>query len=368
MNIMKNKYCYGCGVCAIVCPKQIINLELNENGFYKPVVKNTSRCIDCGLCTKVCSFDNRELASKPSEFQTYAAWTNDDDTRLKSSSGGVAFEIAKYFMSKGYKFCGVRYNAKKKIAEHYIADCVELCTASFGSKYIQSFTLDAFLQIDVKQKYVVVGTPCQMDSLRKYLQLKNAENNFILVDFFCHGVPSIRMFHNYLRNKERCLGTIGDVRWRDKETGWHDSWVMCFETPQKRIVKSRRSQRDIFYEMFLGNYCLGPQCYDDCKYKLKKSSADIRLGDLWGNEYEGFEKGVSAVVAMTKKGENVISELKNCSIYKVDGSVILNSQMKETPRKPFGYGLIRFLLNRNINVRYLLFLAKCLNKIYRGLR
>ena len=33
MNISGIKDCYGCGVCATVCARQIIDIALNENGF-----------------------------------------------------------------------------------------------------------------------------------------------------------------------------------------------------------------------------------------------------------------------------------------------------------------------------------------------
>lgn len=51
------------------------------------------------------------------------------------------------------------------------------------------------------------------------------------------------------------------------------------------------SQGDWFYKMFLGHYCLGEQCVKACKYKYDNSSADIRIGDLWGNTYKDDEKG-----------------------------------------------------------------------------
>ena len=61
---------------------------------------------------------------------------------------------------------------------------------SIGSKYIQSHTESAFSSFKRGQKYVIVGTPCQIDSLRKNLQRLKIEQDYILIDFFCHGVPS----------------------------------------------------------------------------------------------------------------------------------------------------------------------------------
>lgn len=46
-----NEYCYGCGTCKYVCPKQAIKMINNEDGFIIPKI-DESRCIKCGLCEK----------------------------------------------------------------------------------------------------------------------------------------------------------------------------------------------------------------------------------------------------------------------------------------------------------------------------
>ena len=50
--------CTSCGVCATICAKKAISMQLDEEGFYRPVV-DVSLCNDCGLCTTVCyKFDS----------------------------------------------------------------------------------------------------------------------------------------------------------------------------------------------------------------------------------------------------------------------------------------------------------------------
>ena len=61
-NITQFSDCYGCGMCAIVCPKQIISIQQNINGFYEPVINNDNECIHCGQCLKVCSYADEQLA------------------------------------------------------------------------------------------------------------------------------------------------------------------------------------------------------------------------------------------------------------------------------------------------------------------
>ena len=37
-NISLIKDCYGCGVCSASCPKNIISMQLNQDGFYEPKI------------------------------------------------------------------------------------------------------------------------------------------------------------------------------------------------------------------------------------------------------------------------------------------------------------------------------------------
>ena len=333
MNNISNIHdCYGCGVCSIVCGKKIINIKLNIDGFYEPTLTDISACTNCGLCTEVCAFTHRELAipnCKP--IKSYAAWSKEYAVQHKCSSGGVGYELGCTLMKQGYEVCGVRYNPETERAEHYIASTPEELIPTIGSKYIQSYTLDGFHAIDRKRKYLVTGTPCQIDSFRRYIQKFRIENNFVLVDFFCHSVPSLWAWKKYLHIVKRTTGNIDYVSWRNKQTGWHDSWAMKIEG-KKATVYSRLSKGDIFYNLFLGDFCCNRACQKDCKYKYDQSSADIRIGDLWGKTYQHNEDGVSAAIAFTPKGNKIIRSL-NCTLIEHPFDIVAEGQMKRNCRK-----------------------------------
>lgn len=149
MNISSIHDCYGCGVCATVCGQKIIEIRLNSDGFYEPHISDISKCTDCGLCMDICAYSHDELCVSLVPVRSYAAWSKESAVRRKCSSGGVGFEIGRTLLEQGYKVCGVRYNVDLNRAEHYIATTVEELIPSIGSKYIQSYTADAFKAINL---------------------------------------------------------------------------------------------------------------------------------------------------------------------------------------------------------------------------
>lgn len=367
MNISFIHDCFGCGICAIACNKKVIDIHLGQDGFYEPFLTNPDRCTNCGVCVDVCSYSHDDISLKNPQITSYGAWSKDSLVRKKCSSGGVGFEIGRTAIEQGYKVCGVRYNPEKNQAEHYIATNITELIPSIGSKYIQSYTLDGFNSIDRKQKYLITGTPCQIDSFRRYIQKFRCEDNFVLVDFFCHGVPSKLLWDKYVSMHEKKMGKLIYASWRNKfDYGWHNSYVIGLEGKEKSLnsvtwykdynqdIQERKTyhvsgfnQRDFFYQFFLSDVCLGKACYDKCRFKYDQSSADIRIGDAWGQHYQDNEKGVSAAIAFTEKGHDIL-KMSQCVLEPLPFDIVAEGQMKNRPqRRPFTTIIMDVLMQEN---------------------
>ena len=380
-NVASIKSCFGCGVCSIACSKKIISIELNSDGFYTPVILKPDLCNHCGLCVEVCSYSHSDIANHVLDVKSFASWSNDSLIRQKCSSGGVGFEIAKKSLENSWQVCAVRYDAVKNRAEHYIASTLEELIPSIGSKYIQSYTLTGFSEIDKKKKYLITGTPCQIDSFRRYIKTFRCEDNFILLDFFCHGVPSKLMWDKYVHHVEKKVGKLTYVSWRNKFTGWHDSWAMAIDGEEhgvpvnwhesynmlirekKSYLNSRLSEGDPFYKLFLSDLCLGKACYNHCRFKCMHSSADIRIGDLWGKTYQHNEQGVSGVIAFTERGMDL---LQSCNVTLVphQPTVVCEGQMENNPVMPLGYSFLLKTFEKSwISIRVLALGARVLVRI-----
>ena len=60
-NILKEDCC-GCSACAQACPNSCINMILDEEGFWYPIVGKD--CINCGICIKKCPSLNDKKINK----------------------------------------------------------------------------------------------------------------------------------------------------------------------------------------------------------------------------------------------------------------------------------------------------------------
>lgn len=382
-NVGEIKDCFGCGICAVSCPVKIIDINLNENGFYEPRITDDSKCIKCGLCLNNCAFNHSELASQPEKKQSWGAWSNNEQIQRKCSSGGIGFEICRQLIARGYKVIACRYNPERQIAEHYVAETETELIESIGSKYIQSLTPDALKLIKRNEKYAIVGTPCQIDSLRRFVKQRKLEDNVVLIDFFCHCVPSMWAWNGYLRMVEKEIGKVEYASWRNKlEYGWHDSYIMnldnkpvkagSLEEVSGKWIK-RMSRGDIFYKLFLGDIALNPACSKNCKYKMDNSSADIRLGDFWGKTYRSDDSGVSSVVAFTEKGAGVINSLSGVTLQSHSFETVTEGQMKRNAQPKAIAPVVMTLLKNKVPLNSGLYSSaficqKIINRIKRYLK
>ena len=329
INTISGGPCTGCSVCSTVCPGNAIKVELNAKGFLEANA-DENLCIDCGKCVEICSKykSSGEVAYTElvgEKGRVYMACSRNDSVRHKSSSGGIGYEISKKCISLGYSICGACYDLQNNRVEHRLAGTQEGVLEFAGSKYLQSFTAKVLSDLMPDRKYVIFGTPCQTYALRQKIRQENMEENVLLVDFFCHGVPSYLLWNSYLEyvKKRYKTGDAKAVSFRDKKHGWHD-YSMIIEGDRK--CYTGRMRKDLFYHFYLSNVCLNDACYR-CSFRLDDVYSDIRLGDFWGPKYADDKRGVSLVTANTGKGRELLESLKSDIVLEeVDASDLLAAQ------------------------------------------
>ncbi|MBR5476289.1 MAG: Coenzyme F420 hydrogenase/dehydrogenase, beta subunit C-terminal domain [Bacteroidaceae bacterium] len=310
IHITDKENCCGCSSCAQRCPKQCITMQCDSEGFLYPTV-DTAQCIDCGLCEKVCPVITPSQPRDPQKV--YASYNKDEETRLKSSSGGIFTLLAQQTIDKGGVVFGVRFD------EHWMPIFDYTLTgdgiAAFrGSKYVQATVGNAYRQAEAFLKegreVLFSGTPCQIAGLKHYL--RKEYSNLLTVDIICHGVPSPRVWGMYVdelcakesrRSKQKA--TIQSVSFRDKSRGWKSFHIsIAFSTGH---TYKRLFHRDYYMRTFVGDATLRPSCYD-CKAKIGRSHSDITIADFWGihvvDPSLDDDKGCGAIFINTPKGDS----------------------------------------------------------------
>lgn len=108
-KVVRDGLCCACGICAGNCPKQCINMRI-EDGVVAPVI-NQDVCIGCGICMKVCSISSineyEELSEGLEDYilglyeQILCVKNKDSDVLKNSASGGVVTGIIKTLLNGG---------------------------------------------------------------------------------------------------------------------------------------------------------------------------------------------------------------------------------------------------------------------------
>lgn len=338
IEVNEKSQCCGCAACVDRCPVNCISLREDEEGFCYPYVDNEV-CVSCGLCTRVCPVLNRSIEKRP--LCQYAALNPDMSIRSSSSSGGLFSILARYVIDKGGVVFGASFDESWNV-HHNMVSTVDDLSALRGSKYVQSDSRNIYLEVErqLKSDKMVLfsGTPCQVAALRLYLGREYP--GLLCVDVICHGVPSPRIWRDYLvkLGDLRPVGTqLVGISFRDKVGGWKEyNFTVKFGDGSQL---SESHEDNCYMKGFLRDIYLRPSCYD-CPAKAGRSGSDITLGDYWGIQDAHPEMdddmGVSVVLLNSEKGLELFESLdcdKVATSY--DAVVRANPSLIYSVNKPF---------------------------------
>lgn len=308
--------CTSCQMCAAVCTKNAITIKQNEDGFYRPFV-DESACTTCGLCTKVCyKFDPNvkvTTAEAADKIEVHSAQYQSDSLLKKVTSGGVADALAKELIKQSYVCIGVTYNDDRHRAEHVVASTTEETDAFRGSKYIQSYSVEAFKDLvkNVKTtKFAVFGLPCHIYAVHQFMTMRKQREDCVLIDLFCHGCPSMLVWNKYEQRIKAQVNnrSFDEVQFRSKAKGWGAFHVEVKADGKQAFLSTPK--QDEFYTLFFSDHVLNDAC-NNCMLRSTMEYTDIRLGDFWGKRFLGDKKGVSAVAITSERGKLLFDAVKD---------------------------------------------------------
>lgn len=303
--------CCGCTACASVCAHEAITMQTDAMGFLYPVVDET-KCVDCGLCDKVCAFnDHYDTSQNLLTPDTYAVRHKNMDEVATSRSGAAFIAISDWVLQHGGVVYGVGYTDHFRVV-HKRATTKEERDEFKGSKYVQSDLRGVFRQVkqDLKSGLIVQfsGTPCQTSGLNSYIG-KRLRENLYLVDIVCHGVPGPYIWRDFIAYLEKKHGSeICWVNFRDKQ---EFGWKAHQETFKFVNGGGKMKYTYLFYQHIMFRKSCG-----NCHFCNTRRPSDITLADFWSGknvapEWYNDDKGLSNVFVNTEKGRKLFEAIKN---------------------------------------------------------
>ena len=319
IELKDKKDCTGCGACYNICAKQCIKMESDEEGFLYPQI-DTEKCIQCGLCDRVCPVAN----SKDEEFGAgpapYIAWSNNAEYLEEATSGGVFSSVAAMLLQKGGVVYGATYDENNEVKHIEISELKDLKRLN-RSKYVQSDTQKTYQstaqQLRDGKEVLYSGTACQVYGLLSYLKLKKVSTeNLITMDVVCHGTPSPKLLREYVKwQEDDKKSKLASVAMREKR---HPREYFSVPVTKVEFENGKSSELaagvDYYGRFFLGEISSRPSCYE-CSFKTIGRISDLTIGDCWfsraitGRTDVPFD--VTLCLAHTEKGKKLLENLES---------------------------------------------------------
>ncbi len=222
-SVVSADLCIGCGLCAGVCPSQVLEMRFNQYGEYIPVEYRQGCLPKCDLCLRTCPFwdqqdDNEDtLASqafnalphiqKTSEtgyyLAAFAGYSLREEQRLSAASGGLATWFLKSLLETGIvdRVACVMPNADpEKLFKFSVLSDPNAVLQSGKSCYYPVELSNVIREIiHTEARYAVIALPCYLKgirlAMRKNRQLRRRIK--VLAGLVC-GQTKSKFFAEYL--------------------------------------------------------------------------------------------------------------------------------------------------------------------------
>lgn len=295
--------CYGCGACNNICPKNCIEMKINEYGELRPSVDLQS-CIKCGQCTKVCPALKQPALSRPLSVTVLAI--ADDNLRKGCASGGAAKLFYEHAVKKGAAVFGCDFD-QNYILRMRSAFNVKDTVGFQNSKYTFCRMGQCYNEIkSLLQKNIPVlfiGTSCQVYALKCFLG--GTPDGLTTVDLICHGVPPEKYFLEYLNHYNAKFNQkIDDIKFRGNNRS-NDYRLQFFL--QGKCMYDVYAREEPFFAGYVNYIMFEEKCYH-CPFSKEERVSDISIGDWWGPGSPNIGK-LSLVLVNSAQGQTFLNNI-----------------------------------------------------------
>lgn len=314
--------CRSCGMCAGVCPKNAIEMRMNEYSQYIPRL-DEEKCIACGKCMTVCTA-RKSTSDKQTVIGSFRKIclirAKDKDISEKSTSGGAVTALLKYGLENGY-FSQVLTQSSENspiCAEPVIR--TEITADHAGSKYVCA-PLGA--KYDSKaENCAATVLPCQAQSIRKI------ESSTFLFGLFCSKLSTPDLIKRMAGG--RSLSDITKTAYR--EGTWPGCFIINYKDGSEHKQKLNRSEFGAVYNSYI-YACQGCMLCNDYFAEY----ADISCGDPWGKtQYNEEYIGQTVVIIRSERALELVEEAEKAGVIEVeeyDLDSVIKGHLKEIYNK-----------------------------------
>jgi coenzyme F420 hydrogenase subunit beta len=316
-EVQKPGLCHRCGGCVTFC--SAVNygaLELDPDG--KPRYGEIEKCIECGLCHAICpEIEEIEeetrltvgwVAPIGRVIETTVARAGDPAVRIKATDGGVVTALLLHLLERGridgaivtkqvgpFQRRPVLATSSEEIKEAagFFFDTSH-GMKSFGDQYLLYSTIEEFDPMIKKglRRVALVGTPCQIKSVRRMQALGLVPSDAIQICFglFCSG--------NFTFGEEqrRRLADSGGFIWEDVvKVNIKDEFMVHLKSGEVKSIALDQLQ---FMQRYACRYC--PD--------YSAEFADISFGGI------GAEQGWTTVIMRSPLGRAAFTDAKGAAV------------------------------------------------------
>lgn len=319
--IVPNDLCIGCGICAAICPVDVLEMGFSVYGEYRPAEVRDGCLPKCDLCIRACPFSDQEenedslarkLFSGEPEIRhrvetgyyldCYVGHSSLDDRRLARSSGGLATWFLQKLMEERLVdkvICVASTDDAEKMRTFAVVESVDQLLHSSRSSYYPVEMGTVLREITkTDSRYAITGQPCFIKGLRLAMRTSRAlrERLVVLVGLVC-GQSKSKFFVEYVASLKGCdPHQLLGVRFRVKapgrpatDYGLQFEWRAGAELKGDTVFWSEGMQKAWRNDYFKPNPC---NFCDD----VFAETADLVFMDAWLPEYRNDYRGCSLVL------------------------------------------------------------------------
>lgn len=356
-TVCRENSCTGCMACIGKCKKNAITIK-DSMVAYNAVI-DEDKCVNCGMCEKVCP--NNQALEKRKPIDWKEGWAP-ENIRCHASSGGAASAMMKYFVDNGGYVAACIFKQGEFVFE--ITNRVEKLIDFAGSKYVKSNPIGIYAKIIEKlkdgEKVLFIGLPCQVAAVKNSIAILPLEmrDNLYTIDLICHGSPSPHILNMALEEKGIDIKKLTQIRFRNKT----DFGISSQDAGHVYKTLTPAGVQDMYTYAFLTSLDYTENCYS-CQYATIERVADVTIGDSWGSDLPQKEqgRGVSLLLCQNDKGANLVKnsgmQLKEVDI---DKAIDANHQLRHPSVAPD----IREAFFDSLDKGFYKSLSKCAPKVY----